>query len=473
MLFLLLLTHLFSLDPAYAALANDSFASISFDSSSRIDPCANTGNQRTIEEIVYSSIAVIFTCTWVAIHPNIPMTFDSEGEKVIETSFGMHPAVFVLQDFLLTLVALIAPELIIFWAMRQWFASREIQTRYKGFRWTNVHGFFYLMGGFILTWDGKEYGYRTYIHEGETRGRARLLLDHLLNNKIITITEEEIMDRSKRDALAKFIAISQTVWFIVQCIIRGAEGLAITNLEILTLSFAMLNFVTYFFWRNKPQRVCYPIKISQLLVSSAAQNNRDNEDSGGASFDSKKSYLSTVCHEIKSDFKEKVFNDTEGPTGVKNTAIKAVIALFYPVSALLHQVSLLIEGHSYYRTGLKKDPRTLYVVVFSLASVFGLIHCLPWYFHFPTDQEQMLWRVCALLVTVLPITFIPMIDVIRKVIQSLPYPLRWFFAMFVLVSPMYIAARIILLVLALIEFRALSPSAYQAVQWSTFIPHLN
>ncbi|THU96279.1 hypothetical protein K435DRAFT_633715, partial [Dendrothele bispora CBS 962.96] len=111
------------------------------------------------------------------------------------------------------------------------------------------------------------------------------------------------------------------------------------------------------------------------------------------------------------------------------------------------------------------------VAVFSLATVFGVIHCLPWNYQFPTHQEQILWRVCALLVTALPITFILVIDDIRNVIKSLPYPLRWFFAMFVLVSPIiYIAARIILLILALIEFRSLPPSAYQTVQWSTFIP---
>ncbi|THU87667.1 hypothetical protein K435DRAFT_893020, partial [Dendrothele bispora CBS 962.96] len=283
MLFLLVLTHCLSLHPAYATVANNSFASISLDSSSGNDPCADTHNRRTIEEIVYSSIAVIFTCTWVAIHPNIPMKFDSEGENVIGTSFEMHPAVFVLQNFLFMLVALIAPELIILWAMRQWFASREIEKRYnKRFGWTKVHGFFYLMGGFVFVdWDGNEYVLDDdkYIDEetgqvieserldfegppnDEVRSRARLLLDHLLNNKNITITEEEIMDKSKRDALAKFVAVSQTLWFIAQCIVRDAETLAITNLEILTLSFAMLNFVTYFLWWNKPQRVFYPIKI--------------------------------------------------------------------------------------------------------------------------------------------------------------------------------------------------------------------
>jgi len=75
------------------------------------------------------------------------------------------------------------------------------------------------------------------------------------------------MDKSKGDALAKFVAVVQTTWFVAQCIARGVEGVAITNIEILTLSFAMLNFLTYFLWWNKPQRVCYPIRVRYMLSS--------------------------------------------------------------------------------------------------------------------------------------------------------------------------------------------------------------
>ena len=35
--------------------------------------------------------------------------------------------------------------------------------------------------------------------------------------------------------------------------------------------------------------------------------------------------------------------------------------------------------------------------------VFGAIHCLAWNFHFPTPIEALLWRICAVLTTILPI----------------------------------------------------------------------
>ncbi|THU75368.1 hypothetical protein K435DRAFT_560302, partial [Dendrothele bispora CBS 962.96] len=56
------------------------------------------------------------------------------------------------------------------------------------------------------------------------------------------------------DRLPEFIAVGQTTWFSVQFIARVAEGLVVTDLEIVTVAFALLNFATYFLWWNKPER---------------------------------------------------------------------------------------------------------------------------------------------------------------------------------------------------------------------------
>ena len=61
----------------------------------------------------------IFGCTWVAVHPNIP---DAE-EKWFTTA---------LRRLQLLMMALIAPEFMIIWAMRQWFAARSLAKKYKG-----------------------------------------------------------------------------------------------------------------------------------------------------------------------------------------------------------------------------------------------------------------------------------------------------------------------------------------------------
>lgn len=67
-----------------------------------------------------------------------------------------------------------------------------------------------------------------------------------------TLTKEDIEDKSKSDALAKGLVILQTLWFIIQCIARHIQGLAITELEIVTLAFCSLNGAMYFFWWHKP-----------------------------------------------------------------------------------------------------------------------------------------------------------------------------------------------------------------------------
>ena len=69
------------------------------------------------------------------------------------------------------------------------------------------------------------------------------------------------MDRSKGDALSKGIAILQTGWFILQCIARKIQGLAVTELEVVTLAFAALNFAVYVFWWNKPLDVGVPFIV--------------------------------------------------------------------------------------------------------------------------------------------------------------------------------------------------------------------
>jgi hypothetical protein len=95
--------------------------------------CGDIRSCRTAEEIIYSCLAVIFACTWVAIHPNIPRKFSGILSDSYETgdSFTVHSAVVTLRNVLVMILALIAPELIILWAIRQWFAARQIAKDYE------------------------------------------------------------------------------------------------------------------------------------------------------------------------------------------------------------------------------------------------------------------------------------------------------------------------------------------------------
>ncbi|THU93045.1 hypothetical protein K435DRAFT_670963, partial [Dendrothele bispora CBS 962.96] len=252
--------------------------------------CFDIRSCRTVEEILYSCLAVVFACTWVAIHPNIPRRFDFELDvdpDEIEDSFTISSARVFAQDVITMILSLLAPELIVLWALRQWFAAKKIAKKYSDYGWTKTHGHFLIMGGFALFEDG-QYVYTledsdefrslrrsgVQIEESNIRDQIesqnlssgepsepKCLVEFLIQHKYIDITEDDITARSKTDFLTKVIAVVQTTWFILQCIARVAEGLVVTDLETVTVAFALLNIATYVLWWNKPQRVRYPVKI--------------------------------------------------------------------------------------------------------------------------------------------------------------------------------------------------------------------
>jgi hypothetical protein len=115
---------------------------------------------------------------------------------------------------------------------------------------------FIQMGGFTLFKDNQPRGTLTpdlFLKLLET--------GHI---KFPTITEEEIQDRSKGNALSKGLAVVQTSWFVVQCIARHVEGLNITGLEITTAALAIFNATIYFFWWNKPLDVRCSVPVYLL-----------------------------------------------------------------------------------------------------------------------------------------------------------------------------------------------------------------
>ena len=112
------------------------------------------------------------------------------------------------------------------------------------------------MGGFTLFRGKKPKG---VLLPGEMED---LLLEGRID--LPQITEEEIQDRSKSDGLSKALVIGQTSWFVAQCISRRAQGLILTELELITGALAALNGVMYFLWWNKPLDVQCSVPVHFL-----------------------------------------------------------------------------------------------------------------------------------------------------------------------------------------------------------------
>ena len=80
---------------------------------SRSTPCDCGPQDRSLVDIVRSCVLTIFACVYTALHPNIPDPKANDWQKFLgrlKMSFYM----------------LIAPEAVIWWAMRQWYGARRI-----------------------------------------------------------------------------------------------------------------------------------------------------------------------------------------------------------------------------------------------------------------------------------------------------------------------------------------------------------
>lgn len=81
--------------------------------------CRDFGHCRSVWDIVWSCLATIFACTWLAVHLNVPEQGKGELWK-----FGRRAVAFG--------VALIAPEVIIQKAWNQHASAKKLAAKYKG-----------------------------------------------------------------------------------------------------------------------------------------------------------------------------------------------------------------------------------------------------------------------------------------------------------------------------------------------------
>ena len=76
--------------------------------------------QRTLFDVVWSCAITALICAWTSVHPNVPPQIRGRG------SFRK-----MLVRAKLTFWAIVAPELVVVWAVQQWLAAREIRDTYN------------------------------------------------------------------------------------------------------------------------------------------------------------------------------------------------------------------------------------------------------------------------------------------------------------------------------------------------------
>jgi hypothetical protein len=256
---------------------------------------------------------------------------------------------------------------------------------------------------------------------------------------ILGPTETELKDRGKSDGLTKLIVLVQTLWFVIQCLARGKQRLPLTELEVVTLAYTMLNLFIYIFWWDKPQNVGCPIRVYK---TSTAEHKK-----GGKQV-------------------------TVWTTGRVMGLIDRIIAYFlgqqddYVDYSQESSLPMFWAGRSEEGAGFGAS-----VGMSLLAAGFGGIHFIAWASEFSSHAELILWRVACILLTVVPPT--PWIAIaICQFSGLLDFMENAFYVLFLLFPPLYIVGRAATLVIAFTALRSLPDAALIDVDWTTFIPHV-
>lgn len=76
------------------------------------------------------------------------------------------------------------------------------------------------------------------------------------------ISEEFIRDKSNANGLAKLLVCLQALWFCMQCILRLAQGYAMSLLELNVFGHALCALLIYALWWEKPLDIEEPTLLS-------------------------------------------------------------------------------------------------------------------------------------------------------------------------------------------------------------------
>jgi hypothetical protein len=245
-----------------------------------------------------------------------------------------------------------------------------------------------------------------------TEARNLGIIDRLPN-----LSEDELADKNKGNLLLKGLAILQIIWMVIQLIWRWREDKPASQLEVMTLSFALCAFITYALMWSRLQGVETPTVI---------QGNRASRENMRS--------LADMEPEV--------------------VWFKRV--LYTMPNNINHSPGAMVFGGGFG------------------SILFGILHLFAWNFTFPTEVERTLWRVSSFVTFLVPVTFV-VVSVLISMIYDEVFGIRimnttWYRLLLILTGLVYLVARLFLLVES---FRSLYflPADVFVTTWASNIPH--
>lgn len=382
-------------------------------------------------------------------------------------------------------------------------------------------------------------GFTYYNEKGELEILTATKMDELFKGGKIewpTVTAKQIRDRSKADFLSKLIVIVQTGWFCLQLIVRLSTHLVVTELEISTLAFAILNVIVYVLWWNKPFDVRSHVIVRGVhtpeinYATGTGHGKRTPSLSSQRSIDTMVASISDSGHYARLPTDESsILEKFSTPNALKKklkwrkylklklehiwrslrdvspsglieflTMYLAILYGFFGAPFMIHYVEKGVKPPCA-QLFAPKDPydaeyarsqhpkcswlfsfHTQLALVSFVGIIFGGIHLIAWPFLFPTLAEQWLWRTSSLALILPPIllqirTIInASVDIrLNKLSGWAEKVVMWSWITFmVLCTASYMTARVVISILPVIALRDAPPGALVNIKWTSLIPHI-
>ena len=402
-------------------------------------------------DILWSCLTAIFLSIWTVIHLPVPC-FDIDRPDNFRRKV-------VRSRIVPSLVALLAPEVMLFIALGEITAANATKKQLEKLSIdANItHAFFLLMGGFCLraptgrchqlrgedienaitasntaaeikdaiSASDTTAGIKDATTASDTVARKKCALSHSKEwvQELKLIKESDIEDLARSDSVTKFFACFQGLWVLTQAISRIYQHQALSLLEVTTSAYICCAVGIYAFWWKKPQNCSVPIMIT---CSDEAIDE-----------------LSLSAYEGQIDLWDEFSwagRDLEGPGRVDGEVYSTFT--YYCIQGLA-ALSLMI---------------------------FGCVHLASWNSRLPSTIELWMWRGSSLYCVIYAglFAFYILLDPSAE--------MRAFYNALDQITdygiPVYVIIRIYMIVEVFISLRALPASAFQSVQWSSFLPHI-
>lgn len=236
-------------------------------------------------------------------------------------------------------------------------------------------------------------------------------------DKLPRMTEDEVDDLNKGDVFLKVLAVVQIMWLCIQLITRLSRKLPTTQLEVVTLAFAITSIFTYALLYNRPKDVHTVREVCAIRFQTPVELAR--LAGMGPSVYSADIGLSDVS--------------------IPNNAIPADTE-----DPFRHSVTAILV-------------------------VFGGLHLLAWNYEFPTHVERILWRASAIVtLATMPLLFITRL--INNHLKFDPHQNVSYGFSLIAVS-LFVAARAFILV-EIIRSLAFQPPETFRTTWAANFPHV-